>query len=209
MWGGVWRQARQAPSSSPFSTAWPSAPSSTTTASSASSAPKTGPAGSAIQPEAGRKAANDRVRAERVARSERKRRADFRVDRTLQFVNGRPARETRTGLHRSENRLARAAGVSARGESAAIPVHHPRRRLWRSARHTRHRLQRVASGARARHVGRHLFRGRRRRAQGARLVRSVCYDVLQVDIRLSKPFAVPMRAGYIGLDRSSGWKNLK
>ena len=35
------------------------------------------------------------------------------------------------------------------------------------------------------------------------------FDILQVEVRLSKPFLVPMRPGYIGLLRPSEWNGLK
>ena len=109
------------------------------------------------------------------------------------------AKESGSRVHGSENRHARAAGVSARAQPAAIPVY-PRRRGWRPSRHASDRLHRDAAGARAHHVGRQLLRGRRRRAQGARLVRSeTATTCCRVDMRLSKPFLVPLPEGSFGV----------
>ena len=98
---------------------------------------------------------------------------DFRVERTLQSVNGRPARKNqRAGLHRSEDRARRSRWVSARVEStsdtgspsstqAGGP---PGTRAIDFIETPPERVQR--------HMGRQLLRSRRRRSSGARLVRS-------------------------------------
>ena len=132
------------------------------------------------------------------------------MERTLQSVNGRPARKNQASrVHGSENRHARSRWGFCSRESEAVPVH-PRRRGWRPSGHARDRFHRDAARARARQVGRKLLRGRRRRPKGARLVRSghlrracrwMCGSRSRFSFRCLKDSSA--------FGRPSGWRNLK
>ena len=101
-----------------------------------------------------------------------KREHEFRVERTLQSVNGRPARK---------NQRAECTDPKTGTPEPLAFLLAPNQRRYRftaggrgkrSSGHSCHRLYRDTTRARARHVGRQLFRSRRRRSTGTRLVRS-------------------------------------
>jgi hypothetical protein len=125
----------------------------------------------------------------------------FRVDRTLQFVNGRAARKNQQ------------PGCTDPKTGSPEPL-----AFLLAANHYRYRFTivdgRAGGPAGTRAVDfietppervRVEWEGNCFHAEGGGYEGRVwfdpiSYDVLQVEMRLSKPFVVPMRAGYIGLD---------
>ena len=125
----------------------------------------------------------------------------FRVDRTLQFVNGRAARKNQQ------------PGCTDPKTGSPEPL-----AFLLAANHNRYRFTIVddraggPAGTRAmdfletppervsvKWEG-NCFEAEGGGYEGRVWFDPISYDVLQVHMRLSKPFTVPMRAGYIGLD---------
>jgi hypothetical protein len=126
---------------------------------------------------------------------------EFRVDRTLQFVDGRPARKNqkpgctdpKTGspeplaflLEANQKRyrftIPDSVDGGAYGTRAIDFIEFPPERVrvkWEGS----------------------CFEAQGGGHQGRVWFDPVSYDVLQVDMRLSRPFVVPMRVGYVGVD---------
>lgn len=125
----------------------------------------------------------------------------FRVDRTLQFVNGRPARrnqkpgctDPKTGSPEplafllAENQYRYRFTIPAEGFGGP-----PGTRAIDFIESPPESVRVTWEGT--------CFQAEGGGYQGRVWFDPISYDVLQVVVRLSKPFAVPMRAGYIGLD---------
>jgi hypothetical protein len=134
---------------------------------------------------------------------------EFRVDRTLQLVDGRPARKNqrpgctdpKTGspeplaflLAENQKRYRFTIPDSAAGEpfdGAEAGPFGTRALDFIEVPPERVRVKWEGSCFEAEGGGH----------QGRVWFDPVSYDVLQVDVRLSRPFVVPMRVGYVGID---------
>ena len=142
----------------------------------------------------------DGVRAECLERRGRQTRK--RVPRGAHASIGERASRTQepeSRVYRPENRHSGAAGVSARSESEAVPVYPVgrRRRPCRGAApstSSRRRPSACASNG----------KGTASKPKAAAMMGRVwfdpeTYDISQVDVRLSKPFLVPLPDGFFGI----------
>ena len=125
--------------------------------------------------------------------------ADFRVDRTLQSVNGRPARKNqrtectdpKTGtpeplgflLAKNQSRYRFSIAEAKDGPPGARAIDF---------------IESPPERVRVKWEG-HCFEAEGGGHQGRVWFDPSTYDVLQVDLRLSKPFLIPLPNGYIGI----------
>ena len=195
------------PNSRAFSADSPSAHSSITIASSASSAPKPSVQQELqIQPRAGQESRRVTAVFELSVTRDPRRRARGSIPgrSDVQIVNGRPAAENQQArLHRSEDRDAGTDGVSAGGQSAAVSIFLARRcRQELAAPPRTHAIDFIETPperVRIKWEG-NCFEAEGGGHQGRVWFDPISYDVMQVVVRLSKPFVVPMPSGYFGLE---------
>ena len=137
--------------------------------------------------------------------------SDFRVGRLLQAVNGRPARKYQEpGCTDPKTGTPEPLGFLAGKESGSIPVHAPRRSPWAVPPGTRavDFIETPPERVRITWKG-NCFEAEGGGHEGRVWFDPETFDILQVEVRLSKPFLVPMPPGYIGLHRPSEWNGLK